>query len=800
MENYEFGFECNPIANKNAVVCGERYRFTILTPRLIRIEYNERGCFLDKPTYTVINRCFDVPKYKVDMKGTHVRITTDFIRVDYNTSKAFSQESLSVCYLGSNTSLDAGRFLPAWRYGITNAGNLYGTTASLDNVDGTCTLEYGIMSRGPICVLKDENSAVFNEDGSLQEDTDRGIDQYLFCYGNSDGSNYEYLEALKDYYKLTGKTPMLPRYALGNWWCRYYAYTQQEYLDLMKRFQKEQVPLSVAMIDMDWHLTNINKKYGGGWTGFTWNKELFPDHVKFLEELHKEGLHIGLNTHPQGGVAAHEEAYKEIASAMEVDIEHEEKVDFNIWDKKFVKNYFEILHHPIEDEGVDFWWIDYNTKFRELEPDPLPALNHYHFIDNKRISDRPLILSRYAGPGSHRYPVGFSGDSVSSWDTLEFQPYFTATASNIGYGWWSHDIGGFQRGNRDDELIARWVQFGVFSPINRLHSMNSRYMSKEPWNYNIICENVIKKFMRLRHELIPYLYTMNYRFAEFSEPIIQPLYYKYKGAKAYSNKTEYLFGTQFIVSPIVRPHDKVTTYGSAKVYLPEGKWYDFFSNIRYEGQREFTAYRNIEQMPVFVKAGGIIPLAMPESINDINNPNKLKIKVFAGDSGKFEMYEDDGISNAYKNGKYACTRFELEWGSNAVFHISNAGSDRTILPKKRTYEIEIIGCEDCQVNICCDGVKQEAIKKYDNGIISLVIEDVYEEVGVTLEDTKLYSNNIMKWLDTFLAETSAEYFLKEAIFNNLSKKSNIKERLLYIGQNIEDNNLRLALQEIVMNE
>lgn len=124
-----------------------------------------------------------------------------------------------------------------------------------------------------------------------------------------------------------------------------------------------------------------------------------------------------------------------------------------------------------------------NTKIEGL--DPLWMLNHFHYLDSGRDGKRPMTFSRYAGPGSHRYPVGFSGDTHITWDSLDFQPYFTNTASNIGYGWWSHDIGGHMMGYRDEELEVRWYQYGVFSPINRLHSSNSRFSGKEPWKFSM---------------------------------------------------------------------------------------------------------------------------------------------------------------------------------------------------------------------------------------------------------------------------------------------------------------------------
>ena len=180
-------------------------------------------------------------------------------------------------------------------------------------------------------------------------------------------------------------------------------------------------------------------------------------------------------------------------------------------------------------------------------------LNHYHYLDNARDGKRPLTFSRYAGPGSHRYPVGFSGDSIVTWESLNFQPYFTSTASNIGYGWWSHDIGGHMFGYRDNELALRWVQLGVFSPINRLHSSKNEFMGKEPWQFPMEIGEVMKEFLRLRHQMLPYLYTMNHRAYKENTPLILPMYYTYPAEQvAYTVKNEYEYGTAFIVAPVRR--------------------------------------------------------------------------------------------------------------------------------------------------------------------------------------------------------------------------------------------------------
>ncbi|MCY1691547.1 hypothetical protein OVA29_13305 [Exiguobacterium sp. SL14] len=357
---------------------------------------------------------------------------------------------------------------------------LKGTARTLDHADGVIPLEEGILSRQGYAAIDDSNAFVLTEDHFVEPRRSGTHDIYYFGYG------HDYKQALRDFYHLTGPTPMLPRQVLGNWWSRYWRYSEKEYKDLMTRFKTEDIPFSVSVIDMDWHVTDIPERYGSGWTGYTWNRDLFPDPRGFLQWLKDDDRMVTLNLHPADGVRGFEEAYEAMAVAMGVDPESDVRIPFDFSDRTFIENYFTKLHHPHEADGVDFWWIDWqqgaNSKMKGL--DPLWMLNHYHALDIARDGNRPLIFSRYAGPGSHRYPVGFSGDTIISWASLQFQPYFTATASNIGYGWWSHDIGGHQRGEKDDELSTRWLQYGVFSPIMRLHSTMSIFNGKEPWRYS----------------------------------------------------------------------------------------------------------------------------------------------------------------------------------------------------------------------------------------------------------------------------------------------------------------------------
>ena len=446
---------------------------------------------------------------------------------------------------------------------------------------------------------------------------------------------------------------------------------QSSYLELMSCFSGEKIPLSVAVVDMDWHESTDGPDWKG-WTGFTWNRELFPDPKGFLNKLHQMGLHVTLNLHPAEGIQPYEEMYPEAAAALGKDAACHQRIPFDPANRHFLNVYFNDILHPREAEGVDFWWIDWQQGDICSLPDidPLWLLNHFHTLDIGRNGKRPLILSRYAGPGSHRYPIGFSGDSVISWKSLAFQPYFTATASNIGYGWWSHDIGGHTHGKRDDELQVRWLQYGVFSPIVRLHSTNNPFNGKEPWRYSPECSRIMKHFLRLRHQLLPYLYTMNWLSHEKGKMLVQPMYYSYpKTEEAYQVPNQYFWGSEIIVAPITKQMNAILKMGDVTCWLPDGIWHDVLTGMIYHGGSMRKLFRTLEHIPVLAPAGAIIPLqADPEDQNPY--PVEMLIFVFAGADGDFLLYEDDGETMDYKLGKYRKTQMRFSRKKGTSFTIT----------------------------------------------------------------------------------------------------------------------------------
>ena len=757
----KYKLNMQPMANASAIVQGETYRFTVLTNRLIRLEYQKDGHFVDEPTKTVICRDFPEVSYRVMDREDSLEVVTDKLHLYYD-KKPFSK-------MGLRIELKEGYHVygSVWNYGDA-INDLKGTARTLDNADGEIPLESGVLSREGFTVLDDSDAAFITEDQWAKAKDWKSTDLYFFGYG------HDYLDCLQDFYWLTGPTPLLPRYALGNWWSRFYKYTEESYLELMGKFREKGIPFSTAVIDMDWHLTNIPSKYGSGWTGYTWNREYFPDPQRFMRKLHDLGMKVTLNVHPADGVRAHEDAYLPMAKELGIDYENEDKIPFDASSRPFLEAYFKYLHHPNEEQGVDFWWLDWQQGSRGSAPgiDTLWMLNHLHFLDNGRDGKRPLTFSRYAGLGSHRYPVGFSGDTIISWKSLDFQPYFTANASNAGYSWWSHDIGGHMLGTRDDELAVRWYQFGVFSPIMRLHSSSNEFCGKEPWNFNLAAEKTMTEFLQLRHKLIPYLYSMNYLTHEKGLPLMQPMYYHHDVPEAYEVPNEYWFGTEMIACPITKPADKETLLAPFAAWLPEGDWFDFFTGQHYRGGRKLTVYRSLDTIPVFLKAGGIVPMAQDFEDSHLHNPQVLEVVIANGADGSFNLYEDrpDGTAEEAT----VITRFAFRAGKNPSLTIRREGKWQGVVPADRSYRLRLLGAERPVSVSLSDGT--EFTQSYDETRkeLTITICPKGDEVQLVLEGTTaaIADGDKLGIVYGLLHKAQLPYEMKTVVYETMCREEN----------------------------
>ncbi|HEY4991151.1 MAG TPA: TIM-barrel domain-containing protein, partial [Nakamurella sp.] len=671
------------MADAAAVVQGDRYRITVLADGLLRLEYSDDGVFEDRASSFALYRDLPVPGFRVVDGRHHLEIVTDRLHLVYDRGP-FTTSGLSIQVRGNISAYHS-----VWRFGQV-PDDLGGTARTLDNADGAVPLESGVASRWGFAVLDDSRTLVLDDGGWIAPRDGSRTDLYFFGYG------LDHPAAVRALYAVSGSTPVLPRFALGNWWSRYHPYSAGEYLELITRFGRERIPFSVGVLDMDWHIVDIDPKYGSGWTGYSWNRQLFPEPAQFLRRLHEQGLRVTLNVHPADGIRAFEDAYPAMTEALHADPALGDPIAFDVTDREFLTAYFEVLHRSLERAGVDFWWIDWQSgpHSRIAGVDPLWMLNHFHFLDNARDGNRPLTFSRYAGPGSHRYPVGFSGDSLVTWASLDFQPYFTATASNIGYGWWSHDIGGHMFGVKDDELATRWVQLGVFSPILRLHSSLSAFNSKEPWRFGAEARSVMTGFLRLRHRLLPYLHAMNHRAARQGLPLVQPMYWSHPDAvDAYQVPNQFTFGSQLLVAPITAPRSPSLQLGSVNAWLPAGTWIDVFTGLVYDGGRRIVLYRDLGAIPVLARCGAVVPLSGPKIPgNSPDNPDAIEVLVVAGADGGFDLIEDDDSGTGLDPRTVASTSISFDQRSGTVT-IGPASGALHCLPARRRWTIRFLGLD-----------------------------------------------------------------------------------------------------------
>lgn len=659
------------ISNKSNIVQGEKYRFTILTPRLVRMEYSETGEFEDRLTTLVINRKTDKVDFKLKEDKKYIEITTSYFRLTYQKNKPFYSGKIDTMKNLKVELLNTDRI---WYYGHPEVRNYGAPSNSLDDSAGKLKLKKGLYSVDGFASIND-NSDIVTEDFKIIKRNNDVIDIYLFMYLK------DFALCLKDYYLITGSPSLIPRYALGNWWSKNEEYDDLSLRNLIDDFKTKEIPLSILLLDKKWHLNEYkNKKYD---SGFTWNRTLFSNPAKMIDYLHKNGIRLGLNINPLDGILPYEDSYEILSRTFE---KKDDILLFNVLDDKTIELYFEILIHPLDNIGVDFFWIDCNLKNEKENA----ILDYYHENDMKKdYKRRPMLLSRNVTEAPHRYPVLYSGKTIVSWDTLRMIPFHNSSASNIGVSYWAHDIGGYYKGTEDNELYTRYVQLGVFSPILKFGADEGKYYKREPWKWSIKTYSIVKNYLQLRHRLIPYLYAEAYKYHKYGMPIVMPIYYKFPEMYDDINyRNGYYFGTELFVSPIVNKKDYIMNRSIHKFFLPDGMWYDFVTGKKFPGGKNYISFFKEEDYPVFAKAGSIITLGNNENLNDTTPPKDIEIQIFPGRSNTYHLYEDDGVSDLYQKNYYLLTEIDYNYmPNNYTVIIRPIEGKKGIVPDNRNYKL-----------------------------------------------------------------------------------------------------------------
>ncbi len=709
----------NPVADPKAIVHFGHARFTVLTPQLIRMEWSASNQFEDHASFVFINRRLPVPKFERSITGSEdaqrLTVRTSALSLTYTPTGDghFTPDNLSIVLTVEGQKV-------TWHPGMANAENLLGTTRTLDGAYGSNTKEpigQGLVSRAGWDFVNDSTRPLFDStDFQFREgekspwpwamerpDYERPgqyTDWYFFGYG------HDYRQALGDFVRVAGRIPLPPRFAFGIWWSRYWAYSDQELDQLVRGFHENDTPLNVLVIDMDWHINEAQLKARGevdqsgnglGWSGYTWNKYLFPDPTAFLQHIHQEGLKVTLNLHPASGIQPWEAAYPATARAMGIDPATKKYVPFDPTNKKWAENYFDLVLHPLEKQGIDFWWLDWQQNPMMTKMPGVSNtwwLNYLHFTDQQREGKRPLLFHRWGGLGNHRYQIGFSGDTFSVWPSLAFQPWFTATAANVGYAYWSHDIGGHMPGAVGPELFTRWVEFGAFSPILRTHTTKNPDSERRIWAYPEPYSSILRTTYQLRMAMQPYIYTEARRTYDTGVAFLHPLYYDWPNQDdAYTSKNEYMFGSQMLAAPVTSAADADSGLASETIWLPPGEWIEWPTGKHFIGPTTITRNFSIDQIPVYLRPGAIVPM-QPAMLYTGQKPvDPLIVNVWPlkpGESSQYSLYADNGVSVDYQHGVFTRTPIHAaEEGDTLRVEIGPVEGSFPGMLKSRAYELHL---------------------------------------------------------------------------------------------------------------
>lgn len=601
--------------------------------------------------------------------------------------------------------------------GVTGSGAAPVTTPGLLNKDGWYLLD-DTPSALYDTATKKIRQRPEHKGGAYQ-------DGYLFGYG------HDYKQGLTDLATLTGPPALLPQWAYGVWYSEYIDRTAEDYQKkILPAFRSEGVPLDVLVTDTDFKAVN-------DWNGWEIDQKKFPDPKGFFTDWSDaQGLHNTLNVHPS--ILGSDPQFAKAQATAKGKLKKGgcggsagatgDCYTFDFGDPDQVQAYLD-LHRTMDQQGNDFWWLDWCC---DASQSSLPGVTPDAWINQQYASmtaeneGRGFVLSRaygslqaagYSGQAGlptgpwadKRSTVHFTGDTSSTWGVLKMEVGYTpGESAATGMASITHDIGGHNdttglTGSEQytdngqtrtthklpDDLYARWVQFGTFQPIDRLHSNHS---DRLPWQYGTAARKSADAFLNLREDLVPYTYSLAEEANRTGVPIVRPTYLEYPDeAKAYATAgSEYFYGSDVLVAPVTDPGNSATT----SVWFPPGQWTDYFTGKTYTGGTTQDVTTTLDTMPVFIRAGGIMPTRTHDvSSNDHNPLTDVTLTVAAGKSGSYRLYEDDGVGTGRHHSATTTVRYRVKGAQHSVSIGGVKGSFRGQV-KKREWTVSLVGLGD----------------------------------------------------------------------------------------------------------
>ena len=731
-------------------------RITVLAPDVIRVRMSHTGAFAPDSSWAVVNAksgpddfTQEPPGANSQPSGARTVIRTALLRIVVNMNPC------RIEFYDRNDTL-LNRDAPA--KGMSWSGDEVAVWKSMPR-DEFC---YGFGEKAGMLSRKGTAMSMWNSDvPAYHADTDPLYQTIPFFYGIRNGITYgifmdntyfshfdmgkEHPEEYSfgavggelNYYfiygptpagvngkftGLIGRMPLPPRWAIGYQQCRYSYFPESRVREIASNFRAKKIPCDVIYLDIH---------YMDGYRCFTWDKQRFPDPGKLAGDLAKDGFKIvtiidpgiknekGYWVYDQGSAGDHFVKYPG-GKPFTGKVWPGECV-FPDFTRKQTREWWGSLYKGLLDLGIKGFWNDMNepsvfdspTKTFDLNVvhddgglNTDHRKNHnvygmqmargtYEGVEKLRPGERPFVLTRANYAGGNRYAAAWTGDNISSWEHLEMAVPMCLNLSISGQPFVGTDIGGFV-GSPSGELYARWLQLGTFLPLMRTHTEFGS-ADQEPWSYGQEFEAINKRSIELRYKLLPYLYTQFYKASMDGTPIIRPIFFDYPSDRnIYWHDREFLFGDALLVAPVLWP-------GQTKrdVRLPEGMWYDYWSDSLYEGSSYSRVDAPLDRIPIFVKAGSIIPTQQLVQYTDQEPVKTLTLDVYPGPAEiSTILYEDDGKSFAYKSGNYSLRKI-LHTGSG----IELSAPEGSYKPAGRSVMVRVAGAIRAPGSVALGGKK-----------------------------------------------------------------------------------------------
>jgi len=727
--------------------CGEScLKISVLAPNLIRVHMTPTGEFLPRRSWAVTqaDEKWDYVTFKVQEHTDTVEIATEQLRivVDLNSSgiKCFD-------LVGNPFAVDAEPAI-GWRSGMIAAWkrieadeHFYGfgeRTGLLDQRSQVRTnwtvdaFDYDVLTDNlyqaiPFYMALRPgigHGIFFNttfwsqfdigaqQPGILQMQTQGQELDYYIIYGPSPA------KILSTYTQLTGKMPLPPRWALGYQQCRWSYESQDIVRELAREFRDRHIPCDVIYLDID---------YMQGYRVFTWSNKRFSHPQDLLNDLKQDGFKVvtivdpGVKYEPEADYQVFDEGLKNDYFVRKTDgqLFHgyvwPEKAVFPDFLRPEVRDWWGNLQKNLTNLGVAGIWNDMNEPAIEDQPFgedgtkisfPLDSVQgptdeptthkevhnlygltmaqaSFQGLEKLRPNERSFVLTRSGYAGIQRWSAVWTGDNQSLWEHLEMSIPMLCNLGLSGVAFVGADIGGFA-GNATAELFARWMQVGMLYPLMRSHSALSS-AQHEPWVFGNRVEKICREYIELRYRLLPYIYTLFWEAASTGSPILRPLLYHFPNdLQTFTISDQVMLGPSLLAAPIYRPGIE-----HRAVYLPEGRWYDWWSSEVFDGPKHILAYAPLEKMPLYVRAGSIIPMASVMQYVDERPLDQLTLKIWPG-QGEWTFYEDDGHTFEYKTGVSSTTTYRVRQEDQQII-VEIAAREGSFSPAVREILVELVG-------------------------------------------------------------------------------------------------------------